>query len=106
MGDQRCKMINGFGAFCYHFDTIRSTRLMTDEHGKASRERRYSYDPFGNLRNAPNHTKPYLFTGKRWLNSIGTYDFRTKIYDPLAGSCTVIQRDMLMGSRAILHSQL
>ena len=91
LADQRCQMINNFGIFWYHFDIVRSTRLLTDEHGKVSQGTSYSYDPFGSLRTAPNRTNPYLFTGKRWLSSIGTYDFRARIYDPDIGR--FLQRD-------------
>ncbi len=71
---------------------------MTDEAGEVVG--RVLYDPYGNIisNTIPLTLTDYLYTGQRWDENIGLYDYNARFYDPLTGGFT--QPDTFFGGAA------
>ena len=75
----------------YHTDMVGSVRLLTTRNGLVAAA--YQYEPFGLTLDVPADTpyNPFLYTGKRFDESLGTYDSVFRQYDPALGR--FLQRD-------------
>lgn len=101
--DNTCQTVSNSEEFWYHFDIVRSTRLLSNSKGKIPTGGKYDYDPFGNASFTTQYT-PYLFAGKRWFSSIESYYSRARQYIPSIGRFA--QRDpkgMIDGSNLYLY---
>ncbi len=107
--DSRLHVAVGGTEYWYHSDLIGSCRALTDPTGEvaqdsAGQELRYRYSPFGELvLPVPELVQPYLFAGRRFDATLGTYDFRARQYAPDCG--TFLQRDC-GGERMQVHDYI
>jgi RHS repeat-associated protein len=82
----------GGAVYYYHHDHLNSTIAVTDESGNAVEQYRYDvfgqpffYSPDGAPRAESAIGTRFLFTGREWLDSLGLYDYRHRIYSPSLG---------------------
>ena len=86
--DPVARITDGGTAF-YHRDGARNVRLVTDAAGAAAN--RYSYTPFGRLRERTEAIdNPYRFGARRYDDVSGLYYNRLRYYDPATGRFTRI----------------
>jgi RHS repeat-associated protein len=82
--DSHCQVAVNASEYCYHKDLVTSTRLLTNLNGIMKVN--YRYLPFGSLTHGlPQLHNPYLFTGRRYDQTIDSYDFRARKYSPELG---------------------
>lgn len=85
--DEPLALITEKGVYFYHADGLGSITSLTDSASKAVQT--YEYDSFGKLKDLKNRIKqPYTFTGREWDRETGTYYFRARTLDPVAGRFT------------------
>lgn len=75
--------------YFYHADGLGSITALTDSKQKTVES--YSYDSFGNLKNATKPMQPFTYTGRIWDAEIELYDYRARTYAPDLGR--FIQKD-------------
>jgi RHS repeat-associated protein len=67
-----------------HSDHLGSTILITDERGERAAEQRFY--PYGEVRwREGAFPTDYGFTGQRWEQELGLYDYKARFYDPALG---------------------
>ena len=72
------------GTYYYHFDALGSVVALSDGSGDA--EVVYEYSVYGRVSATdPNHTNPFLFTGRRFDADTGLYYYRARDYNPYIG---------------------
>jgi RHS repeat-associated protein len=72
------------GTYYYHFDALGSVVALLDGSGDA--EVVYEYSVYGQVSASdPNHTNPFLFTGRRFDADTGLYYYRARYYNPYIG---------------------
>lgn len=81
-------MNSGGASYYLHTDELGSTLAVTD--GVGNVETKYSYDPYGNVRNQTNvdpnaPTVALQFAGQLIDSETGLYDMRARLYDPATG---------------------
>ncbi len=84
LGAQRIAMRRGGVVYYLHTDHLGSTSLATDAGGARVAEQRYY--PYGDTRyaiSAPPTDR--LYTGQRWEEGLGLYDYRARYYHPVLG---------------------
>ncbi|RLC83571.1 MAG: hypothetical protein DRI79_13780 [Chloroflexi bacterium] len=65
-------------------DHLGSTSLTSDENG--NQVARQGYYPYGGVRwSSGTFPTEYGFTGQRWQQSLGLYDYQARYYDPAVG---------------------
>jgi len=68
----------------YHYDGLGSVVALSDEDGDTIQV--YEYDVYGNVAASdPNHTNPFMFTGRRMDTETGLYFYRARYYNPALG---------------------
>jgi len=68
----------------YHYDGLGSVVALSDEDGDTIQV--YEYDVYGNVAASdPNHTNPFMFTGRRLDTETGLYFYRARYYNPAIG---------------------
>jgi len=68
----------------YHYDGLGSVVALSDEDGDTVQV--YEYDVYGNVAASdPNHTNPFMFTGRRMDSETGLYFYRARYYNPALG---------------------
>lgn len=101
-GRDLAAMQRGGAASFYHYDALGSTRALSDASGAVTD--RYGYDGYGRLATSTGATvNPHRFTGDRFDDALGFYDFRARNYDPAVGR--FIGRDPLPGAMNDPRSQ-
>ena len=71
-------------AYYYHYDALGSVVALSDSSGDTVQT--YEYSVYGQVAaEDPNHTNPYMFTGRRFDIEIGLYYYRARYYDPFTG---------------------
>jgi RHS repeat-associated protein len=90
------------GEHAFHTDLTGSVLALTDNAGNKSDE--YKYNPFGIINFAAGAAySPYRYSGKRFDAPLGSYDSRSRQYDPALGR--FLQRDAAgMADGANLYS--
>jgi RHS repeat-associated protein len=89
MLDVAVHLATGNHDYWYHLDPNHSVRRLTDLTSQAASA--YAYSPFGVLQRSSGPYNPLQFTGHRFDDEIGSYDFRSRQYDPATGR--FLQRD-------------
>jgi RHS repeat-associated protein len=75
---------DGNAVYHYHYDGLGSVVALTDSAGNAVQL--YEYSAFGRVAASdPNHTNPFLFTGRRFDAEAGLYYYRARYYNPHIG---------------------
>jgi len=70
--------------YYYHFDALGSVVALTD--ADANAVQLYEYSVYGQVAASdPNHTNPFLFTGRRFDADTGLYYYRARYYNPYIG---------------------
>jgi RHS repeat-associated protein len=70
--------------YYYHFDGLGSVVALSDSSGDTVQV--YEYSVFGQVAASdPNHTNPFLFTGRRFDSETGLYYYRARYYNPYVG---------------------
>ncbi|MBD3331512.1 hypothetical protein GF356_01575, partial [candidate division GN15 bacterium] len=70
--------------YYYHFDALGSVVALSDADGDTVQV--YEYDVYGQVAASdPNHTNPFLFTGRRFDGDTGLYYYRARYYNPYIG---------------------
>ena len=70
--------------YYYHYDALGSVVALSDASGDTVQT--YEYSVYGQVAaEDPNHTNPYMFTGRRFDIEIGLYYYRARYYDPFTG---------------------
>ena len=90
----------------YHTDLVGSVRLLSDLNANAVT--RYRYSSFGSMVQSENDTlfNPLRFTARRINETLNSYDFRARQYNPLLGRFA--QRDpgeMIDGTNIYLYTK-
>lgn len=70
----------------YHTDHLGTVMFLADDRGKKAAE--YEYSPYGEILIAQGERAKhnfYTFTGREYLERLGMYDYRARIYDPRVG---------------------
>ncbi len=68
----------------YHYDGLGSVVALSD--GDGDMVQAYEYDVYGNVAASdPNHTSPFMFTGRRLDIETGLYFYRARYYNPALG---------------------
>jgi len=68
----------------YHYDGLGSVVALSDEDGDTIQV--YEYDVYGNVAASdPNHTNPFMLTGRRMDTETGLYFYRARYYNPALG---------------------
>jgi len=68
----------------YHYDALGSVVALSDANGDTIQV--YEYDVYGNVAASdPNHTNPFMFTGRRLDSETGLYFYRARTYNPALG---------------------
>ncbi len=75
----------------YHADTLGSIIALSEKHGHAVRE--YRYSAFGLPEDHRGDPQPYRYTGREWDKEVGLYFYRTRYYAARAGR--FVQEDPL-----------
>ncbi len=71
-------------AYFYHYDALGSVVALSDAAGDTIQV--YEYDVYGQVAASdPNHTNPFLFTGRRLDPETGLYYYRARYYNPALG---------------------
>jgi len=71
-------------AYYYHFDGLGSVVALSDSNGDSCQS--YEYSAYGQVAASdPNHTNPYMFTGRRFDIETGLYYYRARYYNPHIG---------------------
>jgi len=71
-------------AYYYHFDGLGSVVALSDSDGDTVQT--YEYSVYGQVAASdPNHTNPFLFTGRRFDIETGLYYYRARYYNPYIG---------------------
>jgi RHS repeat-associated protein len=87
--DDLVSMNRGGAIFCYHFDGLGSTRLLTDAAGTITDT--YEYDAFGNqIARTGTTQNEFLFTGQQYDANLGYYYLRARYYQPDTGRFTAL----------------
>ena len=85
--DQPICMIEAADAgatYYYHFDGLGSVVALSDEDGDTVQL--YEYSVYGRVAASdPNHTNPFMFTGRRFDADTGLYYYRARYYNPYIG---------------------
>jgi RHS repeat-associated protein len=85
--DQPVSMIEVADAnavYYYHFDALGSVVALSNASGNTVQT--YQYSVYGEVAvQDPNHTNPYMFTGRSFDVEIGLYYFRARYYNPYMG---------------------
>jgi RHS repeat-associated protein len=89
--DRRCQLVSGGEEWWYHYEILRTPRLLSNSVGQVPIIARYEYNLFGMLLGPVGQSNPYYFTGKRLFASANLYDSRTRQYSPILGR--FLQRD-------------
>ncbi len=85
--DEILVKVSTIGSVYYHQDGLGSTTQLTDSTGNVVEK--YSYDIFGKatITNASGTVLPaslqenrLMFTGREWINEVGLYDYRNRVY--------------------------
>lgn len=87
--DEPLAMQRDANVYFYYSDGLGSITALTDAKQKTIES--YSYDSFGNLKNAAKPMQPFTYTGRIWDAEIGLYDYRARTYAPSLGR--FIQKD-------------
>ena len=70
--------------YYYHYDALGSVVALSDSAGDTVQL--YEYDVYGQpAASDPNHTNPFLFTGRRYDTETGLYYYRARYYNPSIG---------------------
>jgi len=70
--------------YYYHFDGPGSVVALSDSDGDSCQS--YEYSVYGQVAaEDPNHTNPYMFTGRRFDIETGLYYYRARYYNPYIG---------------------
>ncbi len=70
--------------YYYHFDAPGSVVALSDSDGDSVQS--YEYSAYGQVAaEDPNHTNPYMFTGRRFDFETGLYYYRARYYNPYIG---------------------
>jgi RHS repeat-associated protein len=70
--------------YYYHFDALGSVVALSDSSGDTVQV--YEYSVYGQVAASdPNHTNPFLFTGRRFDSETGLYYYRARYYNPYIG---------------------
>jgi RHS repeat-associated protein len=70
--------------YYYHYDGQGSVVALSDSSGDTVQV--YEYSVFGQVAASdPNHTNPFLFTGRRFDSETGLYYYRARYYNPYIG---------------------
>ena len=70
--------------YYYHFDGLDSVVALSDSDGDSCQS--YEYSVYGQVAaEDPNHTNPYMFTGRRFDFETGLYYYRARYYNPYIG---------------------
>ncbi len=67
----------------YHADTLGSIIALTEKHGHAVRN--YRYSAFGIPEDHRGDPQPYRYTGREWDKEVGLYYYRARYYGPRMG---------------------
>jgi RHS repeat-associated protein len=70
--------------YYYHYDALGSVVALSDADGDTVQVYEYSSLPQV-AASDPNHTNPFLFTGRRFDNETGLYYYRARYYNPYVG---------------------
>jgi len=71
-------------AYYYHFDGLGSVVALSNSSGNSVQS--YEYSIYGQVAaEDPNHTNPYMFTGRRFDFETGLYYYRARYYNPYIG---------------------
>jgi RHS repeat-associated protein len=72
------------GTYYYHFNALGSVVALSDADGDTVQV--YEYDVYGQVAASdPNHTNPFLFTGREFDKETGLYYYRARYYNPTLG---------------------
>jgi RHS repeat-associated protein len=70
--------------YYYHFDALGSVVALSNASGDTVQT--YQYSVYGEVAvQDPNHTNPYMFTGRSFDVEIGLYYYRARYYNPFMG---------------------
>ncbi len=70
--------------YYYHFNGLGSVVALSDSNGDTVQS--YEYSVYGQVAaEDPNHTNPYMFTGRRFDFETGLYYYRARYYNPYIG---------------------
>ncbi len=70
--------------YYYHYDGLGSVMALSDSNGDSIQS--YEYSVYGQVAaEDPNHTNPYMFTGRRFDFETGLYYYRARYYNPYIG---------------------
>ena len=70
--------------YYYHTDALGTVVALTDVDGNSVQT--YTYSVYGQVAASdPNHTNPYLFTGRRYDTKSGLYYYRARMYSTFLG---------------------
>ena len=70
--------------YYYHYDGLGSVVALSDSDGDSVQT--YEYSVYGQVAaEDPNHTNPYMFTGRRFDFETGLYYYRARYYNPYIG---------------------
>ena len=96
--DEIIVMVNKHGVFYPHYDALGNVTMLTDSAGKLVERYGYSVggqvslaDDQGNYISNSSVGNRWYFTGREWLNQIGLYDYRNRVYS--AGFGRFLQTD-------------
>jgi RHS repeat-associated protein len=79
-----CSYNDSNAVYYYHYDALGSVVALSDADGDTVQL--YEYSVFGQVAaSAPNHTNPFLFTGRRYDTETGLYYYRAHDYNPYIG---------------------
>jgi RHS repeat-associated protein len=82
--DEDLAMLRNGTASYYHQDGLGSITSLSSSAGALADT--YAYDAFGRLTaSTGNLTNPFQYTGREFDSEIGTYFYRARYYDPIAG---------------------
>jgi len=90
--DEIIVMVNRHGTFYPHHDVLGNVTMLTDQHGRLVE--RYTYSITGQvaISDATGTTltqsavgNRWMFTGREWLQEVGLYDYRNRVYSAELG---------------------